>query len=107
MYSYGGTILRINLTDGTVERHPTEEGLARAYLGGRGLNVKRLWDELPAHTDGLSPENMLVFGAGPLVGTTFPGGARFNVSAMSPQTGNPGRLECRGLLGPGTQVCRL
>ena len=74
MYSYGGTILRVNLSDGTIERHPTEEDLARAYLGGRGLNVKRLWDELPAHTDGLSPDNMLVFGAGPLVGTTFPGG---------------------------------
>ena len=58
MNSYGGTILRINLTDGTIHRHPTEEHLARAFLGGRGLNVKRLWDELPAHTDGLSPQGV-------------------------------------------------
>ncbi|MBC8248853.1 MAG: aldehyde:ferredoxin oxidoreductase, partial [Anaerolineales bacterium] len=69
MDSYGGSILRVNLSDGIIHRHPTEERLARAFLGGRGLNVKRLWDELPAHTDGLSPENMLVFGVGPLVGT--------------------------------------
>ena len=53
LYSYGGSVLRVNLTDGTIHRHPTEEHLARAFLGGRGLNVKRLWDELPAHTDGL------------------------------------------------------
>jgi aldehyde:ferredoxin oxidoreductase len=100
MYSYGGNILRINLTDGTIQRHPTEEQLARAFLGGRGLNVKRLWDELPAHTDGLSPQNMLVFGVGPLVGTLFPGGARFNVTAMSPQTGILGDSNAGGFFGP-------
>ena len=100
MYSYGGTILRVNLTDGTVERRPTEEHLAQAFLGGRGLNVKRLWDELPAHTDGLSPKNVLIFGVGPLVGTLFPGGSRFNVSGMSPQTGILGDSNAGGFFGP-------
>jgi aldehyde:ferredoxin oxidoreductase len=100
MFGYGGNVLRIDLTEGTLHRHPTEEHLARAYLGGRGLNVKRLWDELSAHTDGLSPENLLVFGLGPLVGTTFPGGARFNVSAMSPQTGILGDSNAGGFFGP-------
>ncbi|HDQ73666.1 MAG TPA: aldehyde:ferredoxin oxidoreductase [Chloroflexi bacterium] len=100
MDSYGGHVLYVDLTAGTVQRHPTEPDLARAYLGGRGLNVKRLWDELPAHTDGLSPENLLLFGAGPLVGTLFPGGARFNVSAMSPQTGILGDSNAGGFFGP-------
>lgn len=100
LYSYGGTILRVNLTDGTIHRHPTEEHLARVFLGGRGLNVKRLWDELPPNTNGLSPENILIFGAGPLVGTLFPGGARFNVTAMSPQTGILGDSNAGGFFGP-------
>ena len=100
MYGYGGHILRVNLTDGTVHRHPTEAHLARAFLGGRGLNVKRLWDELAPHTDGLSPENRLIFGVGPLVGTLFPGGARFNVTAMSPQTGILGDSNAGGFFGP-------
>jgi aldehyde:ferredoxin oxidoreductase len=100
LYSYGGTILCVNLTDGTIHRHPTEEHLARAFLGGRGLNVKRLWDELPPNTNGLSPENILIFGAGPLVGTLFPGGARFNVTAMSPQTGILGDSNAGGFFGP-------
>ena len=65
MYGYGGSVLRIDLTLGTLHRHPTEEHLARAYLGGRGLNVKRLWDELPAHTGGLSPENVAMVPASP------------------------------------------
>ena len=100
MDSYGGSILRVNLTDGTVRQHPTEEHLAHAFLGGRGLNIKRLWDELPAHTDGLSPQNVLVIGAGPLVGTLFPGGARFNISAMSPQTGILGDGNAGGFFAP-------
>jgi aldehyde:ferredoxin oxidoreductase len=100
MYGYGGAILRVNLTDGTIHHHLTEEHLVQAFLGGRGLNVKRLWDELPAHTDGLSPQNVLAFGIGPLVGTTFPGGARFNVTAMSPQTGILGDSNAGGFFGP-------
>jgi aldehyde:ferredoxin oxidoreductase len=100
MNSYGGSILRVDLSEGTITRHPTEAHLAREFLGGRGLNVKRLWDELPAHTDGLAPENLLVFGVGPLVGTTFPGGARFNVTAMSPQTGILGDSNAGGFFGP-------
>jgi aldehyde:ferredoxin oxidoreductase len=100
MYSYGGTILRVNLDDGSLQREPTEERLAQSFLGGRGLNVKRLWDELPAGADPLSPQNILIFGVGPLVGTLFPGGARFNVSALSPQTGILGDSNAGGFFGP-------
>ena len=100
MYGYGGTVLYVDLTRGEIRRRPTDTRLARAYLGARGLNVKRLWDELPPHTHGLAPENLLVFGVGPLVGTTFPGGARFNVSAMSPQTGILGDSNAGGFFGP-------
>ncbi len=100
MYGYGGTILRVDLTNRSVQHQPTEENLARLFLGGRGLNVRRLWAELPAHTSGLSPSNLLIFGVGPLVGTTFPGGARFNVTAMSPQTGILGDSNAGGFFGP-------
>jgi aldehyde:ferredoxin oxidoreductase len=100
VYAYGGTVLRVDLTEGTFERVATEEHLARAYLGGRGLNVKRLWDEVPAHTPGLSSDNLLVFGAGPLVGTLFPGSGRFNISAMSPQTGILGDGNAGGFFAP-------
>lgn len=100
MNSYGGSVLWVDLTEGTIHRQLTEDDLARAFLGGRGLNVKRLWDEVPAHTDGLSPGNTLLFGVGPLVGTTFPGGARFNITAMSPQTGILGDSNAGGFFGP-------
>jgi len=100
VFSLGGTVLRVDLTTGEIHRQPTDASLVRAFLGGRGLNVKALYDRLPAHTDGVSPENLLVFGAGPLVGTSFPGAARFNISAMSPQTGILGDSNAGGFFGP-------
>ncbi len=100
MYSLGGHVLQVNLTTGRVERRATDETLARAFLGGRGLNVRRLYERVPAHTDGLAPGNLLVFGAGPLVGTSFPGAARFNITAMSPQTGILGDSNAGGFFAP-------
>jgi aldehyde:ferredoxin oxidoreductase len=100
MKGYAGRVLRVDLTRGRVGGHPLERDLAGLYLGGRGLNVKRLWDELPAHTDGLSPANLLIFGSGPFSGALIPGGARFNVSAMSPQTGILGDSNAGGFFGP-------
>lgn len=100
MDSYAGSVLRVDLNTASLVRRPTEERLARRFLGGRGMNIARLWQELPAHTGGLSPRNVLVFGAGPLVGTLFPGGARFNVSGMSPQTGILGDANAGGFFGP-------
>ncbi len=96
---YQGRILRVDLTSGSME----EEGLcpdqAREYIGGRGLNMLRLWEEVPAGLDGRDPENLLVFGAGPMNGTYFPGSGRFNVSAMSPQTGILGDSNAGGFFG--------
>ncbi len=100
MHSYGGRLLRVNLTDGAIDRRPIDESLLRRFLGGRGANVKRLSDEAPTGADGLAPDNLLIFGTGPLVGTSFPGGARFNITAISPQTGILGDSNAGGFFGP-------
>jgi aldehyde:ferredoxin oxidoreductase len=96
----GGRILRLDLGDGSRDILPTEETLVQLYLGGRGLNVKRLRDLLPPGIDPDSPGNLLLFGSGPLSGTPFPGGARFNISGLSPQTGILGDSNAGGFFGP-------
>lgn len=85
-YGYRGKILRIDLANAIVRVQPTEKRLMTRFLGGRGFNSKRIYDEIPRKVDPLSPQNKLFFATGPLVGTSFPLGARFNVSAKSPQT---------------------
>jgi len=95
-----GAVLRIDLSAGRVSREKTDLSLVRAFLGGRGLNMARLLQELPPRVDPLAPEAPLLIGVGPLVGTSFPGGARFNITARSPQTGILGDSNAGGFFGP-------
>ncbi len=95
-FGYAGKILRINLADGTVHVSPTEKRLVKEFVGGRGFNSKRVFQEIPKKIVPLSPENKLMFATGPLVGTAFPLGARFNVSAKSPLTGILGDSNAGG-----------
>jgi len=100
MNGYAGMVLRVDLARRMVRREMLDPKEARLYLGGRGLNIYRLYHEVRPHTDGLSPDNKLIFGVGTLVGTLFPGGARFNVTAVSPQTGILGDSNAGGFFGP-------
>ena len=95
-----GTILRVDLSSGTIEKQPMSESLRLDFVGGRGINVKILFDEVGANVSPLSPENRLIFGAGLLSGTTAPCPARFNVTAKSPLTGILGDSNAGGNFGP-------
>ncbi|MGM0446132.1 MAG: aldehyde ferredoxin oxidoreductase family protein, partial [Bacillota bacterium] len=68
--------------------------------GGRGLNIRRLYDEVPPDVDPLSEKNKLFIGVGPLTGTLFPGAARVNFTAKSPQTNILGDSNTGGFFGP-------
>lgn len=85
MYGWIGTILRVDLTSGKIEKEPLSKELMHNYLGGRGINVRILYNEVKPGTDGLAPENVLIFGTGPLTGTPVASG-RLNITAMSPLT---------------------
>ena len=96
---YGGTILRIDLTTGKIEKQPTT-AYAEKWLGGRGFNARILYKELEPGTDALSADNILVFSVGPLTGSMFPGSGRVEVAAKSPVTGIQGMSNMGGYWGP-------
>jgi len=100
VHGYTGSLLRVDLTEQTYEKERITEAEMRGYLGGRGFNAKRLYDEVGAGVDPLSPGNELIFGTGPLVGTMFPTASRFNVSAKSPHTGILGDSNAGGHFAP-------
>jgi len=83
---YSGTILRVNLTNGVIEKQHIPQEIIEEYLGGRGLGIKLLYEELPAGVDPLSPENMMIFSTGVFGGTFAPASARLTVSSKSPET---------------------
>jgi aldehyde:ferredoxin oxidoreductase len=85
-FGWVGKILDIDLTNRKIYVYPLDRNLVKSFIGGRGINVKMLFGLLQPNTDPLGPENVMIFGTGPLGGTPGATG-RFNVTFLSPATG--------------------
>lgn len=96
MYGFNGKILRVNLSKKTLSVDSLTESDVKKYLGGRGLAIKILFEEIKPRIDPLGPENKLVYAAGPLSATGFPLNSRWIVAAKSPLTGIYGEAACGG-----------
>jgi aldehyde:ferredoxin oxidoreductase len=81
-----GKLLEIDLTSGKTKDSVISDEMVEKYLGGRGLGARLLFDTLPAKTDPLSPENVLLFLTGPLTGSMTTGSSKFVVVTKSPLT---------------------
>ncbi|MFQ5758295.1 MAG: aldehyde ferredoxin oxidoreductase family protein [Candidatus Bathyarchaeia archaeon] len=90
MHGWNGKLLRVDLAKGKAVAQEYDPILANNFLGGRGFAIKILWDELKPGIDALSPENKLVFAAGPLTGFPLPSSGKLIVAAKSPLTGGYG-----------------
>jgi len=78
-------ILWVDMTAGRVEVEVLPELYRR--LGGRALTSRLVKDVVPAEADPLGPENLLVFAAGLLGGTTASSANRISAGGVSPLTG--------------------
>ncbi|MFX1423433.1 MAG: aldehyde ferredoxin oxidoreductase family protein [Promethearchaeota archaeon] len=99
MYGYGGKILRIDLTERKWKVDSLKNTWIKNVIGGRAANTKRLYEELDPHCDPLGPDNILIFGIGPLTGSFLPASAYFTISAKSPLTGILGDSAAGGQFG--------
>ncbi|MCX8152837.1 MAG: aldehyde ferredoxin oxidoreductase family protein [Candidatus Bathyarchaeota archaeon] len=90
MFGWTGVFLQVNLAKYKAVAESYDAGLALNFLGGRGFAAKILWDRIKPGTDPLSPENKLIFAAGPLTGIGLPNSGKFVVAAKSPLTGGYG-----------------
>lgn len=95
---YGGKLLRVDLTRGRLNVEPTAR-YADRFVGGRGINAWILFNELEPAVKALDPENMILFGVGPLVGTLSPFGSRVSIDTKNAFTGGVGSANCGGHFG--------
>ncbi|MDI6875113.1 aldehyde ferredoxin oxidoreductase N-terminal domain-containing protein [Candidatus Solincola sp.] len=84
---YAGRILEVDLGRREVKASDLPSSYEQAYLGGFGINNRLFLDHSRPGTDPLSPENPLILGAGPFVGTLVPGASRVMANARFPLTG--------------------
>ena len=87
---YTGRVLRVDLTEKTYKEEPLPVEVAQDFIGGSGITVKYLYDEVPPDCDPLGPENKLIYAPGPITGTTIPCASRMAINAKSPATGAVG-----------------
>jgi len=99
-YGWHGKMLMVDLGARKITDRHIDESIYRLFLGGRGLNMWLLYQHLNSATEPLAPENLLIFGAGPLVGTMIPSNGRYNVSSRSPLTGLLGDSNSAGYWSP-------
>jgi aldehyde:ferredoxin oxidoreductase len=84
---YTGRVLRLDLTALLASVEPLEEDWARLYVGGKGLLLRYLFEELAPGTDALAPANPLILASGPFAGTAAATCSRLAVGCKSPATG--------------------
>ena len=90
--------MRVDLDARKVSSEETEK-YARDFLGGRSLNSFLLWNEMSPATKHSDAENMLIFGAGCLVGTMSPGACRVSIETKSPFSDGKGSANFGGHFG--------
>jgi aldehyde:ferredoxin oxidoreductase len=85
-FGYHGCYLRVDVSDGSVERVPLPETVLRQFLGGSGLGAWLLLQEGDPSHDALAADAPLVFAFSPLVGSPLTTSAKFAVVSKSPLT---------------------
>ena len=85
-FGYHGAYLRIDVSNGRVDRVPIAETVLRQFLGGVGLGAWLLLEENGATADALGPDAPIAFVFSPLVGSPLTTSAKFAVVSKSPLT---------------------
>lgn len=81
------SVLYVNLSSELIKVIEISDLERRHYLGGKGLALKLIFDNIKQGVDPLSSDNILVIMTGPTCGTASPCGGRFVVMSKSPLTG--------------------
>lgn len=87
MNGFYGRILFVDLTRSSFNVEAPDKEVLKGSLGGKGLASHLLLRLNPPQVDPLSPENHLIFAAGPVCGSLIWGSSRYGVFTKSPQTG--------------------
>lgn len=82
-----GILLRVNLSTGEIKKEPIAEQVRMDFVGGRGLGVSYLYNELTPGADPLGEQNKLILVTGVLAGTNAQAVSRWMAITKSPLTG--------------------
>ncbi|MBN2153399.1 MAG: aldehyde ferredoxin oxidoreductase family protein [Candidatus Lokiarchaeota archaeon] len=105
MHGWHGKLLRVDLSKAKAQTEPIPKAILSSYIGGRGIGVRYLADEVPPEADPLGPGNKIVLATGPLNGTTVPVTGRYAAVSKSPLTGTVFDCNSGGSFGVYLKYC--
>jgi len=98
---YTMKILKVDIGTGKIEILPVTQEMVDLFVGGKGFDMRLMWNEVTPDTKWDSPENAICISSGPLGGTTtFSGSGKSIVTSISPTTGIPIDSNVGGYFGP-------
>jgi len=99
LWGYRGKILRVNLSNGSIEEEKLPAEMIEMYVGGTGFGAEYLYREVPPGVSWDSPENRIIMAAGPLAGTTLSGTGTFSLVTKSSMTNLAISTQANGFWG--------
>ena len=98
---YANQTLGINLSDTTIDIKPVSAQMKALFIGGKGFDLRLLWDAVSGGTQWNDPENAVCIASGPMGGTPgYPGSGKSIVTSLSPLTGSVIDSNVGGYFGP-------
>lgn len=96
---YAGKFLRVNLSAAEISEGKVDEEILKNYVGGTGIGIKLLYDEVAPKVQWSDPENLLILATGPLGGSAVPGSGCFSVVTKGPLTNGATSVQASGFFG--------
>ena len=104
-YGYAGALLRIDVTNKSVVAESLSPEVLHDWVGGTGLGVKYIYDEVPPSATWDDPENRILVSAGALSGTGGIGSGAVGVVTKGAMTGGIATSQANGFLGTFLKYC--
>ncbi|NQU75496.1 MAG: aldehyde ferredoxin oxidoreductase family protein [Planctomycetes bacterium] len=97
---FTGSILRVDLTAGKIEKQQLGDDFYRTYIGGGAFGAYFLLKETAADLDPFAEQNVLTIAVSAATGAAVSGASRCCVTALSPETGAVADSQAGGSIGP-------
>jgi len=98
---YNRRSLYINVGTCEIKEKPVTDLMIDKFVGGKGFDLKLMWDATTPNTKWFDPENEICISCGPIAGnTSYPGSGKSIVTTISPMTHIPIDSNVGGFFGP-------
>jgi len=103
---YTRKYLRVDIGKSDISIRDIDQEMIDIFTGGKGFDLRLMWDEVSGDTKWNDPENPICISSGPLGGTSsYSGAGKSLVTSLSPATGAPMDSNVGGNFGPYLKFC--